>query len=141
MSALDAPQTAPPAGSGTRKLAVTVIVLAILPLLLPVPFYGLAALLIGPMDYAAWEQCASFNCPTATYLERLAWLLVLGPSILVAGGAILLGTIGLIRAQWFPTSSKQHDLFVGSVSCGVVWTVIVGSILWFGLSVLAGTII
>jgi len=109
---------------------VSVIVLAILPLLLPVPFYGLAALWIFPGVEPRYLPCAAFTCQAATDWNRLGWSLVLGPSLLVAVAALLLGTIGLVRARWHPTSPETLALFKKSVVSGVAWAVILGGISW-----------
>ena len=83
MSEQTEPEPLRPAATRSRTLTIAVRVLALLPLLLPLPLYLFELLWIGPLDHAAWEQCRSFTCPAATHWEHLAWMLVLGPSLLV----------------------------------------------------------
>jgi hypothetical protein len=138
MSELDAPQATPRAAARSWELTVTVIILTILPLLLPFPLYRLELLWIAPIDDAAWQQCG-FVCPAAQYVESLAYLLILGPSLLVAVAAVLVGTFGLVRARRHPTSLRKRTLLKVSVICGGVWSGIFGCLLVFAISVLAGT--
>lgn len=137
----DTPQSILQAATRSRKLHVSVIALAILPLLLPFPFYGLAVLWIRPVIEETYSGCASFDCLNATYPVVTYWLelwclLVLGPSILVALASILFGTIGLIRARRRPTSPENKSLFSVSVECGLVWAVLLGGMLLFGFTFL-----
>lgn len=127
----NAPHTAPLEGSGTRNLTWTVIVLAILPLVLPWPFLGLAAVWIFPGVEPRLSQCsAAYLCQSAADWNRLGWLLVLGPSLLVALASIFLGTIGLVRARRHPTSPKTINLLQGSVVSGVAWACLLGCVGW-----------
>lgn len=137
MSALGAQPPMPRAAARSRKLTTTAIILMILPLLLPFPFYGLAALWIGPAVKEQLLQCASFDCPAAIAWLRLGWFLVLGPSILVGVTSMLLGSIGLFRMRWHPTSPENEDLFQVSVIGGFVWVFFFGFILWLGITYLA----
>src|SRR5579859_4612644 len=114
------------------KLAAAVTILAILPLILPFPLWGLESLWIGPLDAAAWESCRAFYCPAAAHWEHLAWMLVLGPSILVGAASILLGYIGLFLSRWRPTSPENVTLLRTSITCGFIWAVIFGVILIWG---------
>ena len=125
MAEQDVQTPAPHAAERSEKLTKAVIWLAILPLVLPIPFYGIAHVQIGPMENEAWSHCG-FDCPGATYWERIFWLVVLGPSMLVAVASILLGTIGLIRARRHPTSPENINLLQGSIISGVVWAIILG---------------
>lgn len=137
----DTPQSVLQAAKRSRKLHVSVIALAILPLVLPFPFYGLAVLWIRPVIEEIYSGCASFDCLNATYPVVTSWLdlwclLVLGPSLLVALASILLGTIGLIRARRHPTSPENKNLFSASVGCGLIWAVLLGGMLLFGFGFL-----
>jgi hypothetical protein len=116
------------------------LVLLLLPLVLPFPFWGVERLWIGPVIYEKMLACASFDCPPAVDWDRLAWIVVLGPSLLMAVASILLGMIGLFRARWHPISPEQEWLFHGSVIGGFVWALIFGCLLWFGIAVLALTV-
>lgn len=113
----------------SRKLLVAVIILAILPLLLPFPFALLTLKWIVPVIVPEWSQCSA-HCPPSTYGERLEWLLILGPSLLVAVASLLLGTLGLVRARWRLPSPKNRVLLRASVTCGVVWVLLLGCMYW-----------
>lgn len=126
----DTPQTAPHAAERSERLLVATFLLAILPLVLPFPFYSLAQQWIFPVAGVALQQCTDFTCQAATDVERQAWLLVLGPSILVAMASILVGTMGLTLARWHPTSPKNRALFRIIVTCGVTWAVLFGCTFW-----------
>jgi hypothetical protein len=118
----------------------TATIFLLLPLVLPFPFWGLELLWIGPKLHEQVLACASFDCPSAVYWDRLAWIVVLGPSLLVAVLSLLLGMIGLLRARWHPISPEQEWLLHGSVIGGFVWALIFGSLLWFGVAVIALTV-
>lgn len=126
MSEVDTHQPAPRAAPRSRKLLVAVILLAILPLLLPFPFYGLAQQRIFPAAGEALQQCTDFTCQAATDLEQRGWLLVLGPSFLVALASVLVGMIGLTWARLHPTSPKNMTLFWIIVTWGVIWATLFG---------------
>jgi hypothetical protein len=104
----------------SRKLTTIVIVLAILPLLLPLPTslfaFGVTQVIV---------QCP-VNCPYTTFGERLEWLLMLGPSFLAAVASILLGIIGNVRIRRQPFVSKDEWLFDISIACGIVWLILLG---------------
>lgn len=125
MAELDAPQAAPLARVGTRKLIATVIVLALLPLVLPFPVALIALKWVLPAMVPEWLQCPTY-CPPSTDGDRLEWLLILGPSLLVAVASILLGIIGIFRERWAPLSPKRRALFRASVALGAVWVVLLG---------------
>lgn len=110
-------------------MTAAVISLAILPLLLPFPFALLTLKWIVPVIVPEWSQCP-LNCPPSTYGERLEWLLILGPSLLVAVTSLLLGTLGLVRARWRAISPKRRVLLRTSVTCGVVWILLFGCMYW-----------
>jgi hypothetical protein len=124
----------------SRKLAAAVTILAILPVILPFPLWGLESLWIGPLDAAAWESCRAFYCPAAAHWETLATYLILGPSMLLAAASFLLGFIGLERSLRHPTSSGNRLLFWVSFYLGLVWLFIFGGILLFFLSIAGGTL-
>lgn len=111
------------------KLTAAVISLAILPLLLPFPFALIELKWIAPVVQAQWPHCGA-DCPPAIYWLRLGWLLVLGPSLLVALASLLLGTFGLIRARWRATSPKNRALLQASVTCGALWILLLGCMYW-----------
>jgi hypothetical protein len=101
-------------------------------MVLPFPFALVALQRIYPVFQEQLSQCASLDCQiqTGTYWEHLGWLLVLGPSLVVAVVSILLGTIGFIRARWYPTLPEHKVLFTASVVCGVIWTSLYGCLVW-----------
>lgn len=113
-------------------MTAAVISLAILPLLLPFPFALVELKWLYPIFQEHLQQCASFDCgiTTETDWERLGWLLVLGPSLLVAVTSLLLGTLGLVRARWRAISPKRRVLLRTSVTCGVVWILLFGCMYW-----------
>lgn len=129
MSESQTSQATPPAAPRSRKLTTAVIILALLPLVLPLPFYGLAGLWFGPAGEAAWQACQSFDCPAAIDLDKLTALVVLGPSILAAITLVFLGVIGWFRARWHPTSPINMGLFYTSIVCGLAWVFLLGCIL------------
>ncbi len=131
------PWATPHAAPRSRRITIAAILLVLLPLVLPFPFWGLERLWIGPVIEEKVLACASFDCPAAVDWDRLAWIVVLGPSFLVAVGYMLLGIIGLIRARLRPISSEQEWLFYGSVIGGFVWALLFGFLLWLGIAVLA----
>lgn len=126
MSEVDAQQSIPRAASRSWKLTATVMVLAILPLLLPFSFALMELKGIYPVFQEHLRQCTSFDCgvQTETDWERLGWLVTLGPSLLIATIAILLGTIGCFHARRHPISPKNRALFRASVTCGGVWAIL-----------------
>ena len=132
------PATPPPAVKTSWKLAVAVIVLALLPLVLPFPLHFISGQWLGPIDDAQWEQCKSFGCSPAGDTERLWALLSLGPSMLFALASILLGVIGLCRSRWHQTSQKSVGWFCVSCALGTLWAVVFGVVLWWAF-LLAGT--
>ena len=86
------------------------------------------------LRYTTVRECCKFHskgliysiCQAATDEARWAWLLVLGPSIFVAGVSVLLGILGLIHARWLPTSSKNRDMLWASAICGMIWLTLFG---------------
>ena len=135
------PEPPRPAATRSRKLGITVTILALLPVILPLPLWGIESLWIVPLAAAAWESCRAFYCPAAEHWEHLEWILALGPSILIAVGSILLGYIGLFLARWHPTSPENVTLLRTSITCGFIWAGIFGFIFIWGYSYLAGTTI
>lgn len=119
-----------PAAPRSKTLTVVVVTLLLLPLVLPVPFFGLNRLWIGPVYDAQLQACPSYDCPILVTLNRLSAILILGPSLLVAVAAFLLGTIGLFRRRWHPTSPNHEGLFGVSMVCGAAWVVLLGLMLW-----------
>jgi hypothetical protein len=107
-----------------------VIVLAVLPLVLPFPFLGIASAAIFPEAYQRLLQCVDFNCQAAIDWYRLGWFLVFGPSLFVAVASILFGAIGFIRASRHAISQENINLFLGSVVSGVVWVCLLACIMW-----------
>lgn len=128
------PATPLPAVRRSRKLTAAVVILAILPLLLPFPFYLLNVVWIGPIINEKMLECVSFDCSAALDLERLEVLLILGPSILAAVASLLLGYIGRFQARRRPTSPENAALFMVSITCGYAWAVLLGCGLWVGMS-------
>lgn len=125
MAELDGQTPTPHAEAGrSQKLTKAVIWLAILPLVLPLPFYGI----VYQWGAAHAPACLDFTCQALTDWERLVWLLVLGPSMLVAVTSILLGTIGLVRARRHPISFENKNLLLSSVVLGVLWAGILGCV-------------
>ena len=116
----------PIAAPRSRRVTVAAIILLLLPPLLPFPFWGLANLWIGSTVEEKVLACASFDCPAAVDWYRLTWLVILGPSFLVAVIFMLFGMIGLFRARWRPISPEQEWLFHGSVIGGLVWALLFG---------------
>ena len=139
MSEHPTPQATPTAGRRSRKLTAVVLILGLLPLVLPVPLVGLAHLWIAPVIAAKIQACASFYCPPADDWARLSYLVILGPSLLVAVASLLLGSIGLFRSRQHPTSPANTSLFAASMCCGAVWVGIFGCLLWVSLTILALT--
>ena len=131
------PWAKPLAAPRSRRVTAAAITLVFLPLILPFPFWGVVRLWIGPVIEEKVLACASFDCPAAVDWDRLAWIVILGPSFLVAVGYMLVGIIGLIRARWHPISPEQEWLFHGSVIGGFVWALLFGLLLWIGIAVLA----
>jgi hypothetical protein len=131
------PAQGPQGAARSRKLLIAVILLAILPLALPFPFSFLAGEWIMPTIAPQFQQCLPYTCLTDR--ERLEWLLFLGPSFLVAVASLLLGTIGLVRTRWHPTSPKNMALFRACLNWGVVWMLLLGCIYW-GMYWLAGVV-
>jgi hypothetical protein len=83
----------PPSARRSWTLTLTVLLLLFLPLVLPTPCYNLAQQWIFPMVRTQLDRCDHNPiCSIATDEARWAWLLVLGPSMLVAGASVLLGT-------------------------------------------------
>ena len=121
MSEQAASEPAPPAERASRKLAAAVAVLAILPVILPFPLWGLERLWIGPLDDAAWAQCQAFYCPAAAHWETLGTWLVLGPSMLLAAAWFLLGFLGLLHSRRHPTPPGNRSLFWASFWCSILW--------------------
>jgi len=72
--------------------------------------------------------CASFDCPRAVDLDRLADLLVLGPSLLLALTSLFLGNFGLILTDRRPTSPKKSHLLMASAVGGFFLVLIFGCI-------------
>jgi hypothetical protein len=132
-------EPAPPTTNISRKLGITAIALIILPVILPFPLWGLASLWIGPLDYAAWEQCRSFYCPAAAHWESMEMFLTIGPSMLIAAASILLGMLGL-RSKRLSTLPGDRPLFWASFWCGILWFVILGVILQLLVSI-AGEVV
>lgn len=136
MSAQAEPEVPLPAAHRSKTLTAVVVILLLLPLVLPVPFVGIARLWLEPMIQAKRQACASLDCPAAFTLDQLSVLLILGPSLLVAVVTFLLGTIGLIRRRWHPTSPNHEGLFGISMVGGAAWVVLLGLLLWVILTVL-----
>jgi hypothetical protein len=132
VSALNAQPATPRAPARSRTLTSAVILLAMLPMVLPFPFALIALQRIYPVFQEQLSQCVSLDCQgqIGTHWEHLGWLLVLGPSLLVAVASILLGTIGFIRARWYPTLPEHKVLFAASVACGVLWASLYGCLVW-----------
>ena len=120
----------------SKKLVAAVATLAFLPLVLPVPFLGLARLWLNPIIDAKMQACASLDCPAAFTLDQLSVFLILGPSVLVAVASILLGVIGLIRVHRRSIAQEQAGIFMVSVVIGAAWVLLLGCVLWFILSFL-----
>ena len=112
-----------PVARDSRKLVATVITLVALPLLLPFPSAFLALKWILPVIVKEWSQCPAY-CPPSTDGERLEWLLILGPSMLLAAVSIIFGTIGLIRVRQHPASPKKVNWFKISMGLGIIWLLI-----------------
>lgn len=127
-----------PAVRRSRKLARAGMLLGVLPVLLPFPFWGLEILWIAPIARAQWAQCRLFTCPPAAGWERLGALLVLGPSILVAVAALVCGYIGIIHWPRYPTEKKR--LFYVGFALGMLWAVIFGMFLLIELSIAGETL-
>lgn len=136
------PQPEPPRPTAniSRKLGITATTLIILPVILPWPLWGLENLWIGPLDYAAWQQCRSFYCPAAAHWETLATYMILGPSMLLAAASFLLGWIGLLRSRRYPISQGNRPLFWASFWCGILWFIILEVFLQIFLAVAGGTL-
>lgn len=134
------PEPPRPAEKESRKLGVTATALIILPVILPWPLWGLENLWIGPLDYAAWQQCRAFYCPAAAHWETLGTWLILGPSMLLAAASFLLGWIGLLRSRRRPTSQGNKSLFWVSFYLGLLWICIFGVILQFFLDIAGQTL-
>lgn len=132
------PEAPLPTARRSRKLAVTMITLLLLPFILPVPLAYGEFLWIYPMATEQRRQCTSFPCPAAINGDRLGWLVVLGPSILLLLTALFLGTIGLVRARRCPTLPEKMEWYQLGVVIGTVLTLLFGCILWVGL-LYAGT--
>jgi hypothetical protein len=118
-------------------VAATATILLLLPLVLPFPFWGLERLVIAPMIQEQVLACAAFDCPAAVDWDRLGWVVILGPSFLVAVVSMLLGMLGLFRARWHPILPDQEWLFYGSAIGGFVWALFFGCLLWVSIAVLA----
>jgi hypothetical protein len=115
----------PDTAASLRNLKEAVIILAILPLVLPFLFDGPVVAELRPRANEVWSHCG-FDCPAATDLERMGWLLILGPSFLVAVVSILFGTIKLVHARRHPTSLETINWFQASILSGVVWVILLG---------------
>ncbi len=132
------PEMPLPAARRSRKLAVTMITLLLLPFILPVPLAYGEFLWIYPMSTEQRRQCTSFPCIAAITWDRVGWLFVLGPSILLLLTAIFFGAVGLIRAYKRPTLPEKMEWYQLGVVIGTVLTLLFGCILWVGL-LYAGT--
>jgi hypothetical protein len=135
LAELDAQPPTSLAAGRSRKLIIALIVLAILPLLLPWPFLVIAREWIGPMEAKVWSHCG-FDCPGATYWERIFWLVVLGPSILVALASILFGTIGIARRTTAPKDAGKYGV---SLAFGICWAVL-GLCIYGAIFVITGLV-
>jgi uncharacterized membrane protein len=120
-------------------LVAAVITLVAFPLLLPFPLAVVQLKWLYPMFQAQLSQCADLECQvqTETSWERLGWLLVLGPSMLIAAKAIIFGLIGLVRVRRQPTSPKDVNWLKVSLGFGIAW-LLIAACLYGGIFWLAG---
>jgi hypothetical protein len=128
-------ETPLPPARRSKKLVIIATTLAFLPLVLPVPFVGLARLWIEPVYEAKLQACPLRDCSDLLTLDRLSMILILGPSVLAALASILLGIIGLIRMPLRTTAPNDIDTtLMFSVIVGILWLVLLGCVLWLYLT-------
>jgi hypothetical protein len=136
---LDAPASLLPAAKKSRKLRIIALALIVLPLLLLIPFEFLQIRLIEPIVETQRQLYCAVDCSSVTYWERVATLLALGPSMLVALVAVIFGIVGLVRAQRHPISLKDDQWLQASIIFGILWLIILGC-LFGGLFEIEGLI-
>jgi hypothetical protein len=134
MSEQAEPETTLPAARHSKKLEVAVLILALLPIVLPIPFLGLNSLWIEPVYEAKLQACPLRDCSDVLTLGRLSMILILGPSVLAALASILLGIIGHIRIHKCSTAPEQTGVFTVSVVIGTAWVLLLGCVLWLYLT-------
>ncbi len=117
----------------SRKLTITVITMAALPVILPLPLYFFYLTWFHPLIQGQLRQCgAAFSCPPAEYWDRLGGILLFGPEIIVAVISLFFGFIGLAYSYSRPTSPGNRTLFRIGVACGLVWVVLFGcALIWY----------
>ena len=82
--------------------------------------------------------------PIFTYSQKrfwdiLRWLYVLGPELVVALAALIVGSIALARWKATPGWHQDAELVTGGLTCGILVLLTFGLLLAFGILVMAGT--